>query len=152
MVAMRRIFRSTLVEVCPTTLIAVLLSGCATTETMVVSALRPQLRVGLARFEIGKDHVEVFAKTPPYDLFNAHEKAMAQLAVRPGDAFRARGFNRTERWTLTRIAEGHACFDVHGKFYGCTGPFATYVAIPSHSYRSLVIVCPHSNALQRPGE
>jgi hypothetical protein len=66
---------------------------------------------------------------------------MERLAVRPGECFVSGGLNCTERWTLETVAQDEATFDVRGKYYSCTDPFAWWFGIPSRTSHWTVRVC-----------
>jgi hypothetical protein len=106
----------------------------------VFSAGTPIGRTGIGCVQVTPRHVEVTARKPGPGIVQEGAN-LDTLILTAGSECETGGFNRTDRWRLRQIADGHAVFDVRSRFYSCTDPLAQEFGIPSRRTRGMVIIC-----------
>jgi hypothetical protein len=118
----------------------VMASGCASTGTREIAAEKPGTNVWISSFQLADGRVIVHAAGTRPTLRDSGGHEATAVTVQVGESFTAAGFNCSERWKLNTVAPDSATFDVRGRYYGCTDPFAVFLSIPSRTSHWTVIV------------
>lgn len=119
-------------------LVCVMVCGCVRTGHRAMWADEPETATCIGRFDLGEDKIVAYSSSNK--LFDRAGQRHEQLSVCPGESFEARGFGSTEVWKLKELKTDQATFDVRGRYYGCTDPFAIWFGIPSARLHLTVFV------------